>query len=68
MSNEGLLCWNCGEPTGIRDKVSRADACVKMYGGFKMLSRLSSFRTDPTVSMQGAHRNQHSQQRKIQFL
>jgi len=28
MSNEGLLCWNCGEPTGIRDKVSRADACV----------------------------------------
>jgi hypothetical protein len=24
---EGLLCWNCGRPTGIQHKVSRHDRC-----------------------------------------
>ena len=23
----GLMCWNCGRPTGIEGKVVRADAC-----------------------------------------
>jgi len=25
----GLICWNCGQSTGIEGKVMRADACDK---------------------------------------
>ncbi len=28
MSNTGLLCWNCGAPTGITGRVMRSDCCV----------------------------------------
>lgn len=27
MQLDGLLCWNCGKPTGIQIKVSRSDIC-----------------------------------------
>ncbi|MBD3332978.1 hypothetical protein GF356_09005 [candidate division GN15 bacterium] len=27
MADDGLLCWNCGKPTGIVDKVMRSDSC-----------------------------------------
>jgi hypothetical protein len=27
MTTDGLLCWSCGRPTGIKDKVQRADEC-----------------------------------------
>jgi len=50
MSNEGLLCWNCGEPTGIRDKVSRADACVKCMADLRCCRGCRHF--DPTRRFQ----------------
>ena len=28
MTEEGLLCWNCGKPTGIVGRVTRMDSCV----------------------------------------
>lgn len=28
MENKGLLCWNCGKPTGITGRVMRSDSCV----------------------------------------
>ena len=28
MNTEGLLCWNCGKPTGIVGRVMRSDACT----------------------------------------
>ncbi|MEE8576681.1 MAG: hypothetical protein V3T31_05445 [candidate division Zixibacteria bacterium] len=27
MADDGLLCWNCGQPTGLRQKVARGDSC-----------------------------------------
>ncbi len=27
MKEEGLLCWNCGRPTGIEHGVTRHDQC-----------------------------------------
>jgi len=27
MPEEGLLCWNCGRPTGIVGRVARSDSC-----------------------------------------
>jgi hypothetical protein len=27
MADEGLLCWNCGRPTGIIGSVTRSDSC-----------------------------------------
>lgn len=27
MAAEGLLCWSCGRPTGIVDRVMRSDTC-----------------------------------------
>lgn len=27
MPNDGLICWNCGRPTGILHKVQRSDSC-----------------------------------------
>ena len=27
MPTDGLLCWNCGRPTGITQKVFRNDEC-----------------------------------------
>ena len=27
MVQEGLLCWNCGRPTGIVGRVARSDSC-----------------------------------------
>ena len=28
MAESGLLCWSCGKPTGIENKVFRSDACT----------------------------------------
>ena len=27
MAEEGLLCWNCGRPTGLEGGVTRSDSC-----------------------------------------
>lgn len=27
MTDGGLLCWNCGKPTGITGRVMRSDQC-----------------------------------------
>jgi len=27
MAESGLLCWNCGRPTGIEGRVFRSDSC-----------------------------------------
>jgi len=29
VNNEGLLCWSCGQPTGITGRVMRSDSCVQ---------------------------------------
>jgi hypothetical protein len=29
MAEEGLLCWNCGRPTGLVGGVTRNDSCPK---------------------------------------
>ncbi|MFZ5981237.1 MAG: hypothetical protein ACOYVF_11460 [Candidatus Zixiibacteriota bacterium] len=50
MTDEGLLCWNCGSPTGIRDKVSRADACVKCMADLRCCRGCRHF--DPTRRFQ----------------
>jgi hypothetical protein len=50
MPTEGLMCWNCGEPTGIIDKVSRADACVKCLADLRCCRGCRHF--DPTRRFQ----------------
>ena len=50
MPKEGLMCWNCGEPTGIIDKVSRADACVKCLADLRCCRGCRHF--DPTRRFQ----------------
>ncbi len=27
MATDGLICWNCGRPTGIEGRVGRSDSC-----------------------------------------
>ena len=46
----GLICWNCGKPTGIEDKVMRADACTECLADLRCCRGCRFF--DPTARWQ----------------
>ncbi len=50
MAEEGLLCWNCGRPTGIRTKVMRSDSCVHCQADLRCCRGCRHF--DPTRRFQ----------------
>ncbi len=50
MAAEGLLCWNCGKPTGIKDRVNRADSCVNCMADLRCCRGCRHF--DPTRRFQ----------------
>ncbi|MEA1981475.1 MAG: hypothetical protein U9N54_10945 [candidate division Zixibacteria bacterium] len=47
---QGLLCWNCGKPTGITDKVMRSDHCDKCLADLRCCRGCRHF--DPTRRFQ----------------
>ena len=50
MSNNGLLCWNCGKPTGITGRVMRSDSCVDCLADLRCCRGCRHF--DPTRNKQ----------------
>jgi len=46
MALEGLLCWNCGKPTGITARVMRSDACTNCLADLRCCRGCRHF--DPT--------------------
>ncbi|MDZ4724233.1 MAG: hypothetical protein SGI97_10070 [candidate division Zixibacteria bacterium] len=50
MATDGLICWNCGKPTGIADRVNRADACVACLADLRCCRGCRHF--DPTRRFQ----------------
>ena len=46
MANDGLMCWNCGRPTGITTKVMRSDSCVDCLADLRCCRGCRHF--DPT--------------------
>ncbi len=46
MANDGLMCWNCGRPTGIKTKVMRSDSCVDCLADLRCCRGCRHF--DPT--------------------
>ncbi|UCC45653.1 MAG: hypothetical protein JSU65_06965 [Candidatus Zixiibacteriota bacterium] len=50
MSDEGLLCWSCGRPTGVTGKVFRADECTNCLAALRCCRGCRFF--DPTRRFQ----------------
>ena len=50
MTTEGLLCWNCGRPTGVTDRVFRADECPHCMAALRCCRGCRHF--DPTRRFQ----------------
>ncbi|NOY88490.1 MAG: hypothetical protein GXO93_03745 [FCB group bacterium] len=50
MNTEGLLCWNCGQPTGITGRVMRADSCTDCLADLRCCRGCRHF--DPTRRFQ----------------
>ena len=50
MANDGLMCWNCGKPTGIQGKVMRSDSCVDCLADLRCCRGCRHF--DPTRRFQ----------------
>ncbi len=50
MSTAGLLCWNCGKPTGITGRVMRTDSCVDCLADLRCCRGCRFF--DPTRNKQ----------------
>ena len=50
MANDGLMCWNCGRPTGIKGKVMRSDSCVDCLADLRCCRGCRHF--DPTRRFQ----------------
>ncbi len=50
MAEGGLMCWNCGRPTGITAKVMRADQCVHCLADLRSCRGCRFF--DPTRRFQ----------------
>ncbi len=46
----GLLCWNCGRPTGIEHNVTRNDACPQCLADLRSCRGCRHF--DPTRRFQ----------------
>jgi len=58
MSEGGLLCWSCGKPTGIEDKVMRADACTHCMADLRCCRGCRHF--DPTRRFQCRENIEHN--------
>ena len=50
MGTQGLLCWNCGKPTGITGRVMRSDNCVECDANLRCCRGCRHF--DPTRNRQ----------------
>lgn len=50
MPTDGLLCWNCGKPTGITGGVTRSDACPECLADLRCCRGCRHF--DPTRRFQ----------------
>jgi hypothetical protein len=50
ITEEGLLCWNCGKNTGIMGKVTRGDACPHCLADLRCCRGCRHF--DPTRRFQ----------------
>lgn len=50
METTGLLCWNCGRPTGIEHKVARNDSCPHCLADLRCCRGCRHF--DPTRRFQ----------------
>lgn len=50
MPTDGLLCWNCGKPTGILTKVARNDQCDSCLADLRCCRGCRHF--DPTRRFQ----------------
>ncbi len=50
MVKEGLLCWNCGKPTGIVGRVARSDSCDSCLADLRCCHGCRHF--DPTRRFQ----------------
>jgi len=46
MAADGLLCWNCGKPTGITGRVARSDSCESCLADLRCCRGCRHF--DPT--------------------
>lgn len=46
MASEGLMCWSCGRPTGIVDRVMRSDTCPQCEADLRCCRGCRHF--DPT--------------------
>ena len=46
MANDGLICWNCGRPTGIVGSVHRNDECESCLASLRTCRGCRHF--DPT--------------------
>ncbi len=50
MNDEGLLCWSCGKPTGITNRVMRSDSCPHCRSDLRCCRGCRHF--DPTRRFQ----------------
>ncbi len=50
MQEKGLLCWKCGKPTGIVDRVTRMDTCVHCMADLRCCRGCRHF--DPNSHLQ----------------
>lgn len=50
ISEQGLLCWNCGKNTGMMGKVTRGDACPQCLADLRCCRGCRHF--DPTRRFQ----------------
>lgn len=46
----GLICWNCGRPTGLEGKIMRADSCPNCLADMRCCRGCRHF--DPTARAQ----------------
>ena len=50
MTSGGLLCWNCGKPTGLEGKIMRSDSCPHCLADMRSCHGCRHF--DPTRRFQ----------------
>ena len=58
MATEGLICWNCGKPTGITGGVTRSDACPDCLADLRCCHGCRHF--DPTRRFQCRENIEHN--------
>ena len=57
MSQEGLLCWNCGRPAGMTGTVTRHDQCQQCQADLRCCRGCRHF--DPTRRSQCRENIEH---------